>query len=53
MTTTLAAPPTHAVADLLLVRMALPNPTPKKVREDLGKLLNDRGAGEPNAESRV
>src|SRR5437588_4794818 len=25
-----------------LVRMALPNPTPKKVREDLGKLLNER-----------
>ena len=41
MTTTLAAPPAHAVADLLLVRMALPNPTPKKVREDLGKLLNE------------
>jgi len=41
LTTTLAAPPAYAVADLLLIRMALPNPTPKKVREDLGKLLNE------------
>ncbi|MHB1423786.1 MAG: hypothetical protein ACYC3I_11440 [Gemmataceae bacterium] len=41
MTTTLAVPPALVVADLLLVRMALPNPRPKKVREDLGKLLNE------------
>jgi hypothetical protein len=41
LTTTLAAPPGHALADLLLVRMALANATPKKVREDLGKLLNE------------
>jgi hypothetical protein len=41
LTTTLAAPPTHGVADLLLVRMALPNATPKSVREDIGKLLNE------------
>jgi hypothetical protein len=41
LTTTLAAPPARAAADLLLVRMALPNPTPKKVREDLGKLLRE------------
>lgn len=40
MSTALAAPPTHAVADLLLVRMALPNSTPKKVREDVGGLLD-------------
>ena len=41
MTTTLAASPAHAVTDLLLVRMALPNPPPKKVRDDLGKLLGE------------
>jgi hypothetical protein len=41
LTTALAAPPAPAVADLLLVRMALPNPTPKKVRDDLGKLLGE------------
>jgi hypothetical protein len=35
----LLAPPVNAVADLLLVRMALPNATPKKIREDLGKLV--------------
>lgn len=40
MSTAVATPPTNAVADLLLVRMALPNPTPKKIREDLGKLLD-------------
>lgn len=39
MTTSLAAPPVPAVANLLLVRVALPKPTPKKVRDDLGKLL--------------
>ena len=39
MTTALATLPATAVADLVLVRMALPNPTPKKVRADLGKLL--------------
>jgi len=32
-------PPATALAELLLVRMALPNPTPSKVRADLGKLL--------------
>jgi uncharacterized protein (DUF2267 family) len=37
MTTAVAAPP--AVAGLILVRMALPNATPKKVRDDVGKLL--------------
>lgn len=37
MTAAVAAPP--AVADLVLARMALPNATPKKVREDVGKLL--------------
>jgi hypothetical protein len=41
LTTILDVSPALAVADLLLVRMALPNPTPKKVREDLGKLLNE------------
>jgi hypothetical protein len=39
LTTALAAPPANAVADLLLVRMSLPNPTPKKIREDLSKLV--------------
>jgi hypothetical protein len=39
LTTAVAAPPAPAVADLLLVRMALPNATPSKVRDDLGKLL--------------
>lgn len=41
MTTALAMPPAinKAAADLLLVRMALPNPTPKKIRDDIGKLL--------------
>jgi hypothetical protein len=37
VTAAVAAPP--AVADLILVRMALPNPTPKRVREDVCKLL--------------
>jgi hypothetical protein len=39
--TALATPPAlaKAAADLLLVRMALPKPQPKKVRDDVGKLL--------------
>jgi hypothetical protein len=40
MTTALAAPTTIVVADLLLVRMALPSATPKRICEDLGKLLD-------------
>lgn len=39
MTTALATPHATAVADLLLLRMALPNAAPKRAREDLGKLL--------------
>lgn len=39
MTTALACSRVPAAANLLLVRMALPKPTPKKVRDDLGKLL--------------
>lgn len=39
MNTALAILPATAVADLLLVRMGLPNPAPKKVRGDIGKLL--------------
>lgn len=39
MTTTLAPSPTSVVEDLLLVRMTLPNATPKKVRTDLGNLV--------------
>lgn len=41
MTTALAVPTSNATADLLLVRMTLPNPTPKKVRDDIGKLLEE------------
>jgi hypothetical protein len=37
VTTAVAALP--AVADLILIRMALPSSTPKRVREDVGKLL--------------
>jgi uncharacterized protein (DUF2267 family) len=42
MTSTLALPVAldSPIADLLLVRMALPTPTPKKVRHDVGKLLH-------------
>jgi hypothetical protein len=40
LSTALAALPAAAVSDLLLVRMALPSATPKKVREDVGKLLD-------------
>ncbi len=41
MTTAAATQPAvnQVAADLVLVRMALPNPAPKKVREDVGKLL--------------
>ena len=39
MSTSLAAPPIPAVSDLLLVRMALKDHTPKKICQDLGKLL--------------
>lgn len=41
MTSTLAPPPAidSAAADLILVRMALPSAAPKKVRDDVGKLL--------------
>jgi hypothetical protein len=46
LNTTLAAPQVGTtVADLVLVRYALPNATPKKVREDVGKLLE----AEPSA----
>ncbi len=38
MTTAVAAPPTPTIADLVLVRMALPSNTPKVVREAIGKL---------------
>ena len=37
MNTVVAAPP--AVADLVLVRMAVPGATPKRIRDDVGKLL--------------
>lgn len=42
MSTTAAEPSagTAAVADLLLARYALPNAAPKKVREDVGRLLD-------------
>ena len=47
MTTALPTLPATAVADLLLVWMALPNAAPKKIREDLGKLLEaDMSAAE-------
>jgi hypothetical protein len=41
LTTTLLAPPgiETVVADLVLVRMALPQPMPKRVRADVGKLV--------------
>ena len=40
MTTALDAPPSLvAAADLILLRMALPGSTPKKIREAVGKLL--------------
>ena len=43
MTTALASPPDTAIADLVLVRMAMPGKRPAapgKMREDVGKLLN-------------
>jgi hypothetical protein len=39
VTTVVAALPAVAVADLMLVRMTLPNTAPKKLRADLGKVL--------------
>jgi hypothetical protein len=39
MTTTLAAPPSTIVQDLVLVRMALSGPSAKKIRADLGSLM--------------
>ncbi len=47
MTTATAAPPSSALANLLLVRMALPDPSPKKLHDDLAKVL---GAGPSAAE---
>jgi hypothetical protein len=45
---TIAAPRagTSAVADLMLVRYALATPTPKKVRDDVGKLVSGESLGD-------
>jgi uncharacterized protein (DUF2267 family) len=48
LTTALATPPTTAIADLVLVRMALPGKkpaTPSLVRKDVGKVLNYEMSG--------
>jgi hypothetical protein len=39
-TATESSPATTVFSDLILVRYALPNATPKRVREDVGKLLD-------------
>jgi uncharacterized protein (DUF2267 family) len=48
LTTALASPPTTAIADLVLVRMALPGKkaaAPSVVRKDVSKVLNDALSG--------
>ncbi len=47
MTSTLAAPTTAALADLLLLRMTVSKVTPKQLRTDIGKLMEaEMSAGE-------